>query len=148
MAKGKYKEWLTADGLLRLNAWARDGLFDDQIAHNIGINRATLYDWKKRYPDIDNALKRGKELIDVEVENAVLKRALGYEAIDERTEISDKHGRKIIKTTRHIPPDPVSCFFWLKHRMPDKWLDKQVASKDDEQNDSGVVLLPEVMADE
>lgn len=79
MAKGKYLEWLTKEGLLKIEGWARDGLTDEQIAENIGIQRQTLYDWKKKYSDISYALKKGKEVIDRQVENALLKRALGYE---------------------------------------------------------------------
>lgn len=79
MAKGKYQEWLTPDGITRLEAWARDGLTDEQLAAKIGIAAATLYDWKNKYPGISEALKRGKEVVDIEVENALLKRALGYD---------------------------------------------------------------------
>ena len=50
MAKGKYQEWLEPDGLLLLEGWARDGLSDEQIAHNMGIVTSTLYDWKKSTP--------------------------------------------------------------------------------------------------
>lgn len=78
MAKGKYEYWLTPEGLLKLEAWARDGLTDEQIAGNAGINPATLYDWKKKYGEISEALKKGKEIVDIQVENALLKRALGY----------------------------------------------------------------------
>ncbi|EOI58853.1 hypothetical protein [Enterococcus gilvus] len=78
MAKGKYQEWITEDGLLVLEGWARDGLTDEQLAHNIGIAAGTLYDWKNKYPEISEALKKGKEVVDVQVENALLKRALGY----------------------------------------------------------------------
>ena len=77
MAKGKYKEWLTPEKLSLIEGWARDGLTDAQIAHNIGIRRPTLYDWKKSHPDISDALKKGKEVVDREVENALLKRAVG-----------------------------------------------------------------------
>ena len=41
MAKGKYTEWIESDGLEQLRAWARDGLTDEQIAHNMGICRDT-----------------------------------------------------------------------------------------------------------
>ena len=78
MAKGKYEYWLTPEGLLKLEGWARDGLTDEQIAKNIGINPATLYDWKKKYDEISKTLKRGKEVVDRQVENVLLKRALGY----------------------------------------------------------------------
>lgn len=78
MAKGKYKEWLTPEGLLKLEGWARDGLTDKQIAENIGITEQTLNVWKKSYPSFSESLKRGKEVVDRQVENALLKRALGY----------------------------------------------------------------------
>ena len=68
MAKGKYEYWLTPEGLLKLEGWARDGLTDEQIAQNIRISRETLYAWKKKYPDISDALKRGKRSIpDAEI---------------------------------------------------------------------------------
>lgn len=81
-----------------LQGWAREGLTDVQIADNIGINISTIYDWKKKYPEFNNALKRGKEVVDYEVENALLKRALSGD------------------TTAQI--------FWLKNRKPKQWRDK------------------------
>lgn len=98
MAKGKYEYWRTTDGLILLQGWARDGLTDEQIAHNMGIRRTTLYDWKNKYSDINDALKKGKEIVDYEVENALLKRA--------------KQG------------DVTAQIFWLKNRRPEKWRDK------------------------
>lgn len=128
MAKGKYQEWLTPDGITRLEAWARDGLTDEQLAAKIGITAATLYDWKNKYPEISEALKRGKEVVDIEVENALLKRALGYEYTEERVEVSKENGKKSVKTTqtvKHVPPDVTAQIFWLKNRRPDLWRDKQ-----------------------
>lgn len=78
MAKGKYEQWLTEDGLLKLESWARDGLTDEQIAKNMNIAISTLYEWKKVYSEISESMSRGKEIVDIEVENALLKRALGY----------------------------------------------------------------------
>ncbi len=74
----KIEQWLTEEGLLQLEAWAREGLTDEQIAKNMGICRDTLIQWKKKYSDISDTLKRGKEIVDIQVENALLKRALGY----------------------------------------------------------------------
>ena len=76
MAKGKYEKWLEPDGLTLLEGWARDGLVDEQIAKNMGVAPRTLYEWKKTYPQIMQALKRGKEVVDYEVENALLNNAL------------------------------------------------------------------------
>ena len=128
MAKGKYQEWLKPDGITRLEAWARDGLTDEQLAAKIGITAATLYDWKNKYPEISEALKRGKEVVDIEVENALLKRALGYDYTEERVEVSKENGKKSVKTTqtvKHVPPDVTAQIFWLKNRRPDRWRDKQ-----------------------
>ncbi len=130
-AKGKYAKWLQADNLLRLQAWARDGLSDEQIAHNIGITTTTLYDWKKKYPAFSEALARGKEVVDIEVENALLKRAKGYDYVETTSElIADKNAKnkavmKVTKrVTRHVPPDVKAIVFWLTNRKPE-WRDKQ-----------------------
>ncbi len=131
MARGKFGYWLTEDGLTLLEGWARDGLTDEQIAEKIGINRATLYDWKKKYPNISNALKKGKEVVDIQVENALLKRALGYEFQEERVERSDKDGVKIVQTIKHVPPDTTAQIFWLKNRRPDKYRNKPEPVPDD-----------------
>lgn len=104
MAKGKYEYWRSTDGLILLQGWTRDGLTDAQIAHNCGIRVSTLYEWKNRFPEIMDALKKGKEIVDYEVENALLKRA--------------KQG------------DVTAEIFWLKNRRPVRWREKVQVSDD------------------
>ena len=125
MAKGKYQKWLEPDNLMRLEAWARNGLTDEQIAHNMGITTSTLYDWKNKYTDISESLKRGKEVIDVIVENALLKRALGYEyeEVSEKYEYGMLTERKVTK--KEVVPDTTAQIFWLKNRNPEAWRDKR-----------------------
>ena len=123
MSKGKYQLWLEPDGLTLLEGWARAGLTDEQIAEKIGCGVRTLYDWKNRFPQISQALKKGKEIVDIQVENALLKRALGYDYKEQRIEKSDKDGTKIVQTIRHVPADTTAQIFWLKNRRPDKWRD-------------------------
>ena len=72
MAKSKANEWLEQDKLTLLEGWARDGLTDEQIAHNMGIVTSTFYEWKKKYPKFSEVLKKNKEVVDLEVENALL----------------------------------------------------------------------------
>ena len=123
---------MTADALTRLTGWARDGLTDDQIAANIGCSRTTLYDWYNKYPDILNAVKKGKEPVDIQVENALLKRALGYDYKETTTEIEDLGGGKTKKhvrtVTKHVPADTTAQIFWLKNRKPKQWRDKMEAA--------------------
>lgn len=103
MAKGKYEEWLTEEGITLLEGWARDGLTDEQIAKNMGVSRSTLHDWKKKYPDISDTLKKGKEVVDYQVENALLESALSGNV--------------------------TAIIFWLKNRRSDKWRDKPPEQK-------------------
>lgn len=124
MAKGKYEYWLTPEGLLKLEAWARDGLTDEQIASNAGITAKTLYEWKKQYSEICESLKRGKAVVDIQVENALLKRALGYSYEEKKVEVSEE-GTKVTKIIKDVIPDTTAQIFWLKNRRPDRWRDKQ-----------------------
>ena len=147
MAKGKYEYWLTADGLTLLKGWARNGLTDEQIAHNCGVKAATLYEWKKQYPEISEALKKGKEVVDLEVENALLKRALGYRYTETTREperdpatgvpIRDPQTGEIRltvtkKVEKEIAPDTTAQIFWLKNRRPDLWRDRKDVKMDAE----------------
>lgn len=131
MAKGKYQRWLSDDGLLLLQAWARDGLTDEQIATKMGIATGTLYEYKKKYCEIDEALKKGKEPVDIEVENALLKRALGYQYTEVTSErcMDKETGETFMAITKQIVkevvPDVGAQAFWLKNRRPDLWRDKR-----------------------
>ena len=130
--KGLYKEWLEADSLIKLEGWARNGLTDEQIAHNIGITTTTLYDWKKKYPQFAEAVKRGKEVVDIMVENALLKSAMGYsydEVVKERVFDYETETSKVVevkRTTKEVAPNPTSLIFWLKNRKPEAWRDTKV----------------------
>lgn len=138
---GKYKQWLTKEGLIRIQGWARDGLTNNQIAEKIGISKQTFYDWQKRYPDFSDSLKRGKEVIDRKVENALLKRALGY-SYDEITEITDEKGRTTTKViTKQVIPDTTAQIFWLKNRKPNEWREKREVEINNEQQSSAMNQL-------
>lgn len=129
--RGKYEDWLDEDSLLKVQGWARDGLSNEQIAHNMGITFQTLYKWQDKYSELREALKKGKEVVDREVENALLKRAMGYE-YDEITQepVTDKDTgitemRVTKRVTKQIAPDVTAQIFWLKNRKPDEFRDKR-----------------------
>lgn len=121
MAKGKYEYWLTPEGLLKLEGWARDGLTDEQIAENMGISRSTLNAWKNKYSDVSDTLKKGKEVVDRQVENALLKRALGYKY----DEVTVEGGVETKRVTKEVVPDTTAQIFWLKNRKRESWADRQ-----------------------
>lgn len=139
MAVGKYQEWLQTENLILIEGWARDGLTDEQIAHNMGIHVSTLYAWKNQYSEISEALKRGKEVVDRLVENALLKRALGYEYEEVREKFEMGVCTERTVTKKEVVPDTTAQIFWLKNRKPQEWRDKRFVEESIEFEDDGFV---------
>lgn len=128
MAKSKWED--VKDKLTLVEGWARDGLTNEQIADNLGIGKTTFYRMIKEHSELLEHLKKGKEVIDYEVENALLKRALGYK-YEEKTYESiynkelDMYTEKLTKrVTKQVAPDTTALIFWLKNRKPKQWRDK------------------------
>ncbi len=117
----KYTYWITDEGLLLIEGWARDGLTEEQIAHNMGIRRETLIQWKKRYVNISNALKSGKEVVDRQVENALFKTATGF-YYDEETVTNQG---EVVTVRKYSKPNTTAQIYWLKNRKREVWTDKQ-----------------------
>lgn len=94
----KIDEWLEKDNLILLEGWAREGLTYEQIANNMGIGLTTLKEWRQKEPTIQSALKKGREVVDFEVENALLKNAM--------------------------EGNVTAQIFWLKNRKKEQWREK------------------------
>lgn len=119
--------WRTEDGLTLLTAWKRDGLSDKAICERINVTKGQFVRWKQQYPEINEAVSRGKELVDYMVENALLKAALGYQT----KEIKVTLGKKVISgetfqvlketTIKNVGPNTVACLAWLNNRKHEQW---------------------------
>lgn len=139
----KYNDWLTPEALIKIEGWARDGLTDEQISIKMGINPATLYEWKKKYPEFSESLKKGKEVIDRMVENALLKRALGYSYTETTKEYVVEKGEMIItkEVTKEVIPDTTAQIFWLKNRKPNEWRNNPESVTN---NNEGVQIIDDI----
>lgn len=127
MAKLKYTE----DFPLLGEDFARQGLTNIQVAKKLGISKDTFYEYLKIYPDFSDSIKRGKKPVDIEVENALLKRAKGYDYEEVHAEYNvDKGGKqktlpsKIRKIKKQVVADVTAQIFWLKNRRPKLWRDR------------------------
>ncbi len=131
MGNSKYLEWLSDEGLLKLEAFAKQGLTDAQIAKHMGVTVSTLNNYKKQYSKINEALKNGGEYVDTKIENALIKRAIGYEYTEQVMErvLNKETGEYEFVLTKEmkkeVKPDISAQVFWLKNRRPDIWKDKQ-----------------------
>ena len=118
-------EWLEEDNLMLLECWARDGYTFQDIANCIGISISTLRAWRVQYPEIDSALKKGREIIDYKVENALLKSALGYKTKEVKVTTTIRFGKTVetIKevTDKEQAPNVSAIQCWLYNRLPNKW---------------------------
>ncbi|MCZ3742187.1 small terminase subunit [Lactobacillus mulieris] len=106
MQRSQVKKWLKKDNLLILEGWKRQGLSNEQIANNIGINRKTLGQWAKKHAPISNALKKGKEVTRFEVENALYDKA--------------------------INGNVTAMIFWLKNNWSEKYNDSKLSIEEKE----------------
>jgi len=139
---GLYDKWITPDGLTTIEGWAREGLNDEELAAKMGIKKTALYEWKRRFPDFAEAIKKGKAPVDFHVENALLKLALGHkETIREPIKVKTKKQVKdktieeehieYAEREIYIPPNVTAQMFWLRNRKPAKWRDKPISDAGD-----------------
>ena len=127
MARKNLYESSIKDKLTLIESWKRDGLTDEEIMKNLGISKDTFYKYKNKYSEFNRALKNGREIADITVENALFKRAIGYTVEEETIEIKVVDGKetkqkKIVK--KHIAGDVTAQIFWLKNRKSSKWKDR------------------------
>lgn len=132
----KPEEWAKGKNLTRIEGWARDGMRMADIAAKMGVSRQTLYEYTNKFPDIADAIKRGREPVDFEVENAMLKSAMGHKEIVRKPvklrttkrkggmEVTEEHV-EYFEEEVYIPPQVSAQIFWLKNRKPDIWRDKK-----------------------
>lgn len=130
--------------MILVRGWAKDGLTDEQIAKNLGIAVDTFYRYKNKYSEFSEVLKKGKEVSDYEVENALYNKAIGYntkvkKAFKVKNVEYDDYGKKIREYEEivlaeeeiHIPADTTAQIFWLKNRKSNAWKDKRENESDD-----------------
>ena len=108
------EKWLEDEGLILLEGWARDGLTREKIAGQMGIGLSTFYKWQKKYPQIAQALRKGRELVDYQVEQALLDRALGG--------------------------DLRAQMYWLNNRRGDKWQEHPREKEKDDGEETTVII--------
>ena len=136
-----------------LEAWGRKGLTRDEIAENMGISRSTLSAWIKKCPDISDAIKNARAYACARVENALFKKAVGYEYTQQRPvkvkKTAFENGRKVkeeeeivmVDETVVVPPDLGAIIFYLTNRLPADWQNNRQFDPNDEKSDGGAIVF-------
>lgn len=138
------KDALSEEGLLLIQCLTRDGYRQEDIAKAFGVSRVAFYKWKKENPEIEEAVRRGKKIVDYQVENALLKCALGHKVKEANVQTTICNGVIVetVKsvTTKEIAPNVTACLAWLNNRNPDKWRKNRDNEIDARESEKGITI--------
>lgn len=117
--------WLSDDGIQLVAGWRREGASFERVAYLIGITESTLRKWRSLEPRFEAAIQQTDDLVNAMVENALLRRALGYSTVEVDEELVEGEMRVVRRRERHVPPDTKACLSWLYSRRADRWRAQQ-----------------------
>lgn len=128
--KSKVNDWLTEDALAMITGWARDKLTEKQIAEQkMEVNYSTFNDWKQKYPQLSQAIKKGRTPVAEKIEDNLYSRCEWREVNE--TFVEERRGKdgQIIETKRRmikrwVPPSDTAMIFALKQLKREKWGEK------------------------
>lgn len=121
------KDIISKECLILIEGWRRDGIDILTICDRLGISFPTFKKIRNQYPEVENALRRGRASVNYEVENALLKAALGYTRTSVKTYIEnkpDKNGNRQVRMEKEeveVGPNPTACIAWLNNKKPEEW---------------------------
>lgn len=114
--------WLSEEGLTLIRGWRRNGLsIKDLVNQNIGVSMTAWYGWYRESEDLRKACTDGREVANYAVEDALFRRAVGYDYWEETWDLIEGELRLAHKYKRHVPPDTKAIMHWLFNRLPDRW---------------------------
>lgn len=134
--------WLSEEGLTLIMGWRRNGVSLMTIAtENIGISKTAWWGWYRESEKLRKACATAKEVADHAVENALYKKAVGYDYWEETYELVEGELVLIRKTSKHVPPDTKAIMQWLHNRLPSKWRAVQEPLQDTQYTESVKSIL-------
>ncbi|MBR3279931.1 MAG: hypothetical protein IKG01_13680 [Lachnospiraceae bacterium] len=111
--------------LKQISEWVEQGCTKKAIAENLKVPEGTFYAYLKRHSELREAFTRAQVVPNEKVENALFKRACGYQWTETKVKQAlDRNGNIVELTetrTVDVAPDPTSIIFWLTNMMRDKW---------------------------
>ena len=82
--------------------------------------------YKQNHLELLKSLKKGKESLITELENALIKKALGYDYEEKKVYTKTDSGQSVTYTEitkKHQPPDTGALFGLLKNKDPEHYSD-------------------------
>ena len=121
-----------------IEEWLKIGATDKEVAENLGINKATFCEYKKRFPELNELLKNARKMPVQAIKAALFKRATGFSYSEKKTVVEYEElsadlkdalrelgydpaaigQRKLVRIEtmeKYALPDPASGMILLKH---------------------------------
>ncbi|MBV8409622.1 MAG: hypothetical protein JOY64_18490 [Alphaproteobacteria bacterium] len=109
---------------------------NDELADFLEVSPSTIDEWLRVHPEFADAVRKGRDVIDMAVAERLLSRAMGY-THEGRKVVLHEGEEKEIRHVVHYPPDVRACMFWLRNRRRKHWLERAAPDPDD----SGLTVL-------
>ena len=154
----KVDKWLKPKNLKQLTEWAKDKNKNiSDIAALMGISASTFYNWKDKYPEIEDAFEEGRRVLDEKVENSFFDMCVGFtkkvKKVYKLRRKEFENGKVVAEyeelvkedEEEYIPPSVAAQKFYLCNRMPDRYRPENAAlPPGDDESNTGVVVMPEI----
>ena len=114
--------WLSEDGRMLIAGWRRNGVTLQEIAtKNIGVSMTGFWGWYRQSAELRKACANAKDIADATVEDALYRRAVGYNYQEHVYELVEGEVRLTKTLEKHMPPDTKAIMQWLFNRRPEVW---------------------------
>lgn len=145
MARPSKYETHVAPRLEEIQDWVRNGATDEEVAKRLGIAYSTFKEYKNEFSAFSAILKKNKDYVDAQVENALLERAMGgkvtlkrpfkikHTVYENGRRIEEKEEIVLADYEEYVIPDTTAQIFWLKNRRPEQWREKPIVVGDEQQ---------------
>jgi hypothetical protein len=131
MAKKEIKTKFSEDIINKIIKLAAHGVKNEDIENILQIEKGSIEQYAKKTQDFSREMQIAPVKIDIEVEKALFRRAVGYETTEDHwiytpvfTEGIDEPELKlkeIRKVKKFVPADASSALIWLYNRMGERW---------------------------
>lgn len=108
-----------------VRAIAMQGVTDPELAFMFGLDPKIIKAWRKMYPSFDKALEEGRTVADVEVIQALHKKAVGFTRQYDVAKYSKDQGAYTLSLEEEIQPDTNAIKYWLSNRDPARWSERR-----------------------
>jgi hypothetical protein len=96
---------------------------NEDLADFFEVSRSTIDEWLRVHCDFADAVRQGRDGIDMVVVDKLLSRIMGY-TYEGKKYVLYRGEEKEVRHVVHYPPDVQACIFWLRNRRRQQWLER------------------------